>query len=414
MRRVVITGLGAITSLGEDVPTLWENLVKGKSGVSRIERFDPSGFRTQIAAEIKEFDPKKRFPKGKIGGVPLRKLDRFLLYALWAADEAIKDSGILDSADPDRVGVLIASGIGGVETLEREVITGYTRGYNRISPYLVPMMIPDMASGLVAIEYGFKGPNYTVVSACASSANALGDALRLIRYGDADVMVVGGSEAPIIKTALAGFSSMRALSTRNDEPEKASRPFDAERDGFVMAEGAAVLILEEYEHAKRRGAKIYAELLGYGATADAHHITAPCEDGEGAVKAIRRALEDANVSPEDVDYINAHGTSTKLNDLAETRAIKKAFGPHAYRLAVSSTKSMTGHLLGGAGALEALATVKAIETGVVPPTINYEHPDPECDLDYVPNEAREMEVRYALSNSFGFGGHNAVLVFGKV
>ena len=414
MRRVVITGLGAITSLGEDVPTLWENLVKGKSGVSRIERFDPSGFRTQIAAEIKEFDPKKRFPKGKIGGVPLRKLDRFLLYALWAADEAIKDSGILDSADPDRVGVLIASGIGGVETLEREVITGYTRGYNRISPYLVPMMIPDMASGLVAIEYGFKGPNYTVVSACASSANALGDALRLIRYGDADVMVVGGSEAPIIKTALAGFSSMRALSTRNDEPEKASRPFDAERDGFVMAEGAAVLILEEYEHAKRRGAKIYAELLGYGATADAHHITAPCEDGEGAVKAIRRALEDANVNPEDVDYINAHGTSTKLNDLAETRAIKKAFGPHAYRLAVSSTKSMTGHLLGGAGALEALATVKAIETGVVPPTINYEHPDPECDLDYVPNEAREMEVRYALSNSFGFGGHNAVLVFGKV
>ncbi len=414
MRRVVITGLGAITSLGEDVPTLWENLVRGKSGVSRIERFDPSGFRTQIAAEIKEFDPKKRFPKGKIGGVPLRKLDRFLLYALWAADEAIRDSGILDSADPDRVGVLIASGIGGVETLEREVITGYTRGYNRISPYLVPMMIPDMASGLVAIEYGFKGPNYTVVSACASSANALGDALRLIRYGDADVMVVGGSEAPIIKTALAGFSSMRALSTRNDEPEKASRPFDAERDGFVMAEGAAVLILEEYEHAKRRGAKIYAELLGYGATADAHHITAPCEDGEGAVKAIRRALEDANVSLEDVDYINAHGTSTKLNDLAETRAIKKAFGPHAYRLAVSSTKSMTGHLLGGAGALEALATVKAIETGVVPPTINYEHPDPECDLDYVPNEAREMEVRYALSNSFGFGGHNAVLVFGKV
>ena len=276
------------------------------------------------------------------------------------------------------------------------------------------MMIPDMASGLVAIEYGFKGPNYTVVSACASSANAIGDALRLIRYGDADVMVVGGAEAPIIKTALAGFSSMRALSTRNDEPEKASRPFDAERDGFVMAEGAAVLILEEYEHAKRRGAKIYAELLGYGATADAYHITAPCEDGEGAIKAMRRALEDARINPEDVDYINAHGTSTKLNDVAETRAIKAVFGEHAHRLAVSSTKSMTGHLLGGAGALEALATAKAIETGVVPPTINYEHPDPECDLDYVPNEAREMEVRYALSNSFGFGGHNAVLAFGKV
>ena len=414
MRRVVITGLGAITSLGEDVPTLWRNLVAGKSGVSRIERFDPSGFRTQIAAEIKEFDPKKRFPGGKIGGVPIKKMDRFLLYALWATEEALRDSGILDSVNPDRVGVLISSGIGGVETLEREVITGYTRGYNRITPYLVPMMIPDMASGLVAIEYGFKGPNYTVVSACASSANAIGDALRLIRYGDADVMVVGGAEAPIIKTALAGFSSMRALSTRNDEPEKASRPFDAERDGFVMAEGAAVLILEEYEHAKRRGAKIYAELLGYGATADAYHITAPCVDGEGAIKAMRRALEDARINPKDVDYINAHGTSTKLNDVAETKAIKAVFGEHAHRLAVSSTKSMTGHLLGGAGALEALATAKAIETGVVPPTINYEHPDPECDLDYVPNEAREMEVRYALSNSFGFGGHNAVLAFGKV
>ncbi len=414
MRRVVITGLGAITSLGEDVPTLWDNLVNGRSGISRIERFDPSEFRTQIAAEIKEFDPYKRFPSGKIGGVPIKKMDRYLLYSLWATDEALKDSGILDSVNPDRVGVLISSGIGGVETLEREVITGYTRGYNRISPYLVPMMIPDMASGLVAIEYGFKGPNYTVVSACASSANAIGDALRLIRYGDADVMIVGGAEAPIIKTALAGFSSMRALSTRNDEPEKASRPFDAKRDGFVMAEGGAVLILEEYEHAKRRGAKIYAELLGYGATADAYHITAPCVDGEGAIKAMRRALADARINPEDVDYINAHGTSTKLNDVAETKAIKAVFGEHAYNLAVSSTKSMTGHLLGGAGAIEALATAKAIETGVVPPTINYEYPDPECDLDYVPNEAREMEVRYALSNSFGFGGHNAVLAFGKV
>jgi len=414
VRRVVITGLGAITSLGEDVPTLWDNLVKGRSGVSRIERFDPSEFRTQIAAEIKEFDPHRRFPSGKIGGVPIKKMDRYLLYSLWATDEALKDSGILDSVDPDRVGVLISSGIGGVETLEREVITGYTRGYNRISPYLVPMMIPDMASGLVAIEYGFKGPNYTVVSACASSANAIGDALRLIRYGDADVMIVGGAEAPIIKTALAGFSSMRALSTRNDEPEKASRPFDAKRDGFVMAEGGAVLVLEEYEHAKRRGAKIYAELLGYGATADAYHITAPCVDGEGAIKAMKRALEDARINPEDVDYINAHGTSTKLNDVAETKAIKAVFGEHAYKLAVSSTKSMTGHLLGGAGAIEALAVAKAIETGVVPPTINYEYPDPECDLDYVPNEAREMEVRYALSNSFGFGGHNAVLAFGKV
>jgi len=415
VRRVVITGLGAITSLGEDVPTLWENLIAGRSGVSRIERFDPSGFRTQIAAEIKKFNPAERFPGGKVGGVPIKKMDRFLLYALWATHEALRDSSLLDSkVSPDRVGVIIASGIGGVETLEREVITGYTRGYNRISPYLVPMMIPDMASGLVAIEYGFQGPNYTVVSACSSSAHALGDALRLIRYGDADVMIVGGAEAPVIKTALAGFSSMRALSTRNDEPEKASRPFDAKRDGFVMAEGGAVLVLEEYEHAKRRGAKIYAELVGYGATADAHHITAPSPGGEGAAKAMMRALEDAGVSPEEVDYINAHGTSTKLNDVAETKAIKAVFGDHAYRLAVSSTKSMTGHLLGGAGALEALAVAKAIETGVVPPTINYEYPDPECDLDYVPNEAREMDVRVALSNSFGFGGHNAVLAFKKV
>ncbi len=415
MRRVVITGLGAISSLGEDVPTLWKNLISGKSGVSRIERFDPSGFKTQIAAEIKDFDPSKRFGP-KVGGVPLKKVDRFLLYSLWATQEAVEDSGILDYGDlnRDRVGVIIASGIGGVETLEKETITGYTRGYNRISPYLVPMMIPDMASGLVAIVYGFKGPNYCVVSACSSSAHAIGDAMRLIRYGDADVIIAGGAEAPIIKTALAGFSAIRALSTRNDEPEKASRPFDAERDGFVMAEGAAVLVLEEYEHARRRGAKIYAELVGYGATADAYHITAPCVDGEGAIKAMRMALADARVNPEDVDYINAHGTSTKLNDVAETKAIKEVFGQHAYRLAVSSTKSMTGHLLGGAGAIEALATVKAIETGVVPPTINYEHPDPECDLDYVPNEAREMDVGVAMSNSFGFGGHNAVLVFRRI
>ena len=411
----MITGLGAISSLGEDVPTLWKNLISGKSGVSRIERFDPSGFKTQIAAEIKDFDPSKRFGP-KVGGVPLKKVDRFLLYSLWATQEAVEDSGILDYGDlnRDRVGVIIASGIGGVETLEKETITGYTRGYNRISPYLVPMMIPDMASGLVAIVYGFKGPNYCVVSACSSSAHAIGDAMRLIRYGDADVIIAGGAEAPIIKTALAGFSAIRALSTRNDEPEKASRPFDAERDGFVMAEGAAVLVLEEYEHARRRGAKIYAELVGYGATADAYHITAPCVDGEGAIKAMRMALADARVNPEDVDYINAHGTSTKLNDVAETKAIKEVFGQHAYRLAVSSTKSMTGHLLGGAGAIEALATVKAIETGVVPPTINYEHPDPECDLDYVPNEAREMDVGVAMSNSFGFGGHNAVLVFRRI
>jgi 3-oxoacyl-[acyl-carrier-protein] synthase II len=411
---VVITGLGAITPLGQTVKETWENLVKGKSGVGYIDRFDTSNLPVKIAAQIRNFDPVKRLSQ-KEAGVPIKKLDLFSIYALWAAEEAIEDSALLKGPfDPDRVGVIIASGIGGVETLEREIIVGYTKGYDRISPYLIPMMIPDMASGLIAIKYRFKGPNYCTVSACASSAHAIGDAFRLIRYGDADVMVVGGSEAPIIPTAVAGFSSMKALSTRNDEPEKASRPFDRDRDGFVMGEGAAVLVLEEYEHAMRRGAKIYAELVGYGATADAHHITAPCADGEGAVKCMLRALEDAKLSPDEVDYINAHGTSTKLNDAVETLAIKKVFGERAYKIPVSSTKSMIGHLLGAAGAIEALATIMTIYTGIIHPTINYENPDPECDLDYVPNEARKKEVNVAISNSFGFGGHNVCLVFKKL
>ncbi len=413
MRRVVITGLGAITPLGQTVKETWENLVKGKSGVGYIDRFDTSSLPVKIAAQIRNFDPLKRLSQ-KEAGVPIKKLDLFSIYALWAADEAIEDSALLRGPfDPDRVGVIIASGIGGVETLEREIIVGYTKGYDRISPYLVPMMIPDMASGLIAIKYRFKGPNYCTVSACASSAHAIGDAFRLIRYGDADVMIVGGSEAPIIPTAVAGFSSMKALSTRNEEPEKASRPFDRDRDGFVMGEGAAVLVLEEYEHAMRRGAKIYAELVGYGATADAYHITAPCVDGEGAVKCMLRALEDAKLSPDEVDYINAHGTSTKLNDAVETLAIKKVFGERAYKIPVSSTKSMIGHLLGAAGAIEALATIMTIHTGIIHPTINYENPDPECDLDYVPNEARKKEVNVAISNSFGFGGHNVCLAFKK-
>lgn len=413
MRRVVITGLGALTPVGHNVKETWENLVKGVSGVGLIDRFDTSSFKVKIAAQIKNFDPTRRL-SNKEGGVPLVKLDPFAIYALWAAAEALEDSNLLNSEyDPDRVGVIIASGIGGVETLEREIITGYAKGYDKISPYLIPMMIPDMASGLIAIKYGFKGPNYCTVSACASSAHAIGDAMRLIQYGDADVMVVGGSEAPIIPTAVAGFSSMRALSTRNDEPEKASRPFDRERDGFVMGEGAAVLILEEYEHAKRRGAKIYAELIGYGATADAYHITAPCADGEGAVKCMLKALKDAKISPEEVDYINAHGTSTKLNDVSETLAIKKVFGKRAYEIPISSTKSMIGHLLGAAGAVEALVTVMSVYTDTIHPTINYEYPDPECDLDYVPNEARKKVVNVALTNSFGFGGHNVSLVFRK-
>ncbi len=414
MRRVVVTGLGALTPVGHDVKETWDNLVKGVSGVGLIDRFDASSFKVKIAAQIKNFDPTKRL-SNREGGVPLRKLDPFSIYALWAAHEALEDSNLLNTDyDPDRVGVIIASGIGGVETLEREIITGYEKGYDKISPYLVPMMIPDMASGIIAIKYGFKGPNYCTVSACASSAHAIGDAMRLIQYGDADVMVVGGSEAPIIPTAVAGFSSMRALSTRNDEPEKASRPFDKERDGFVMGEGAAVLILEEYEHAKRRGAKIYAELVGYGATADAYHITAPCADGEGAIKCIIRALKDANISPDEVDYINAHGTSTKLNDISETLAIKKVFGKRAYEIPISSTKSMIGHLLGAAGAIEALATVMTIYTDTIHPTINYEYPDPECDLDYVPNKARKQVVNVAITNSFGFGGHNVSLVFRKL
>jgi len=410
---VVITGLGAITPLGQTVKETWENLVKGKSGVGYIDRFDTSNLPVKIAAQIRDFDPLRRLSQ-KEAGVPIKKLDLFSIYALWAAEEAIEDSALLKGPfDPDRVGVIIASGIGGVETLEREIIVGYTKGYDRISPYLIPMMIPDMASGLIAIKYRFKGPNYCTVSACASSAHAIGDAFRLIRYGDADVMIVGGSEAPIIPTAVAGFSSMKALSTRNDEPEKASRPFDRDRDGFVMGEGAAVLVLEEYEHAMRRGAKIYAELVGYGATADAYHITAPCADGEGAVKCMLRALEDAKLSPDEVDYINAHGTSTKLNDAAETLAIKKVFGERAYKIPISSTKSMIGHLLGAAGAIEAVATIMTIHTGIIHPTINYENPDPECDLDYVPNEARKKEVNVAISNSFGFGGHNVCLAFKK-
>jgi 3-oxoacyl-[acyl-carrier-protein] synthase II len=414
VRRVVITGLGAITPLGQTVKETWENLVKGKSGVGYIDRFDTSNLPVKIAAQIRNFDPLKRLSQ-KEAGVPIKKLDLFSIYALWAAEEAIEDSALLKGPfDPDRVGVIIASGIGGVETLEREIIVGYTKGYDKISPYFIPMMIPDMASGLIAIKYRFKGPNYCTVSACASSAHAIGDAFRLIRYGDADVMVVGGSEAPIIPTAVAGFSSMKALSTRNDEPEKASRPFDRDRDGFVMGEGAAVLVLEEYEHAMKRGAKIYAELVGYGATADAYHITAPCVDGEGAVKCMLRALEDAKLSPDEVDYINAHGTSTKLNDAVETLAIKKVFGERAYKIPISSTKSMIGHLLGAAGAIEAVATIMTIHTGIIHPTINYENPDPECDLDYVPNEARKKEVNVAISNSFGFGGHNVCLVFKKL
>jgi 3-oxoacyl-[acyl-carrier-protein] synthase II len=341
-------------------------------------------------------------------------MDLVTQYALYATYEAILDAGLSEGKfDPYRAGVIFSSGIGGIKTLEEEVIKLKEQGPRRVSPFLVPMMIVDITPGHIAMRYGFKGPNYSVVSACASSAHAIGDAYRLIKYGDADIVIAGGAEAPITPIGLAGFCSMRALSTRNDEPEKASRPFDKERDGFVMAEGAGAVVLEELEHALKRGAKIYAEVVGYGATADAYHITAPHPEGEGAVNSMRLAIEEAGISPEEVSYINAHGTSTPLNDAAETKAIKKLFGEYAYKIPVSSTKSMTGHLLGAAGAVEFIATVMSVYTDKIHPTRNYEFPDPECDLDYVPGTYRELTVNYALSNSFGFGGHNASLLVKK-
>jgi len=406
MRRVVVTGLGALTPIGDNVKDYWAALLAGANGVSRVEKFDPSEYYSQIAAQVKNLDPTKRLDPKEI-----RKQDDYTVYALFAAAETMEDSGLLGAEiDKTRVGVIIASGIGGIGTLEREEAVLLGKGPNRVSPYLVPTMIPDMAAGLVSMKYGFMGPNFCVVSACASSSHAIGVSMRAIQYGEADAIVAGGSEAPITPLSLAGFSSMRALSSRNNEPERASRPFDAERDGFVIGEGAGIVVLEELEHAKKRGAKIYAELAGYAATADAHHITAPHPEGLGAFLVMKRALEDAGVNADEVDYVNAHGTSTPLNDKAETEAIKKLFGDRAYRLAVSSTKSMIGHLLGASGVAEFITTTLSVQSQVVHPTRNYEHPDPECDLDYVPEGAREMDIRVAISNSFGFGGHNACLV----
>jgi len=407
VERVVVTGLGAVTPLGNDVESSWSALVAGKSGVDTIRAFDASAFPTRIAAEVKGFDP-----AAAVGAKEARRMDRFVQMAVAAAAEALRDSGLtIDSSNAESVGVLMGSGIGGIATLMEQARVLESRGPERVSPFLVPMMIVDMVAGQVAIRTGAKGPNFSVVSACATSAHSIGEAFEVIRRGDAKAVIAGGSEAPIVPIGLAGFTAPRALSTRNDEPQRASRPFDAERDGFVMGEGAGVLILESLTHALERGARIYAELKGYGATGDAYHITAPAEGGEGAMRAMAMALRKANLAPEDIDYINAHGTSTPLNDKLETMAIKSLFGPRAYDVAVSSTKSMTGHLLGAAGAVEAIVCVKAIVHSVIPPTINYEHPDPECDLDYVPNVARERKVRAAMSNSLGFGGHNATLLF---
>lgn len=408
-RRVVVTGMGVISPLGLDVPTLWENLCQGRSGVGPITLFDASGYETRIAAEVKGFDPLNYMDRKEA-----RRNDRFVQFALAATREAVHQAGLkFDGIDADRVGVIVGSGIGGFTTLFQQFEVLQQKGPRAVSPFLVPMMISDMAAGQIAIVYGAKGINYCPTSACASSAHAIGEAFEAIRRGAADVVITGGSEAAVVPMAIAAFNAARALSTRNDEPERASRPFDALRDGFVMGEGGAILILEALEHALRRDAPILAEVVGYGATADANHITAPAPGGEGAARSMRLALAQAGLAPEEVDYLNAHGTSTPLNDVAETQAIKTVFGEHAYRLAISSTKSMVGHLLGAAGAIEAIACIQTILTGIIHPTINYEVPDPECDLDYVPNVARRAEVRVALSNSLGFGGHNVSLVFAR-
>ncbi|HWX16636.1 MAG TPA: beta-ketoacyl-ACP synthase II [Chthoniobacterales bacterium] len=406
-RRVVITGLGAITPVGNNVETFWSNLKKGVSGIRKIEAFDTTGYDCQIGGEVRGFDPKPFFGNPK----DIRRTDRFAQLALAAAKMALENSGIdLEKLNRDRFGVIVSSGIGGLKTLEDQYTVLVTKGPSRNSPFTIPMLISNMASGLISMEYGLHGPNLCIVTACATSNNAIGESWRMIKFGDADVFLAGGSEASIVAIGLAGFSAMRALSTRNDEPERASRPFDRDRDGFVMSEGAGVLVVEELEHAKARGAKIYCELTGYGLTADAYHMTAPPPNGEGAARAMQLALDHARISPNQVDYINAHATSTDIGDICETRAIKKVFGDHAHKVSISSTKSMTGHLLGGAGGVEMAACALAIRDSVIPPTINLENPSEECDLDYTPNVAREKKVRVVLNNSFGFGGHNATLV----
>jgi 3-oxoacyl-[acyl-carrier-protein] synthase II len=404
--RVVITGLGAVTPLGLDVESTWEAICAGRSGVGPITLFDPTGFETRIAGQIHDFDPTRWLERKEA-----RRMDRFCQLGVAAAVQALQDAALPVSDETrDQIGVLIGSGIGGIHTLEEQVQVLRERGPDRISPFLIPMLICDMASGLTSILLGLGGPNSCVVTACATGSNAVGDAAAIVRRGDALAMLAGGTEAPITPIGVGGFCAMKAMSTRNDEPERASRPFDAERDGFVMGEGAAVLVLEQEEFARSRGARILAEVVGYGMSADAYHMTHPAPGGHGAARSMQRALAAACLRPEEVDYVNAHGTSTGPNDKNETMALKSVFGEHAYRMPVSSTKSMTGHLLGAAGAVEAIFCALAIRDGVIPPTINYEHPDAECDLDYVPNRARQAAVRIAMSNSFGFGGHNATLI----
>jgi len=413
LKRVVVTGIGALTPIGNDIPSFWENLKNGKSGAAPIKKFDASKFKTQFACEVKDYDPLNYFDRKEA-----RKLDLYAQFALIATEEAVKDSKLdLENVNSDKAGVIWGSGIGGIDTLTQEV-KAYVKGDEnpRFSPFFIPKMISDIAAGHISMKYNFRGPNFTTVSACASATNAIIDAFNYIRLNKADIIITGGSEASVNEAGLGGFTAMKALSSRNDDPETASRPFDVDRDGFVMADGSAAIILEEYEHAKKRGATIYAELVGGGLSADAHHLTAPHPEGAGAALVMNNALEDAGLKPEDVDYINVHGTSTPLGDIVEPMAIQKVFGDHAYKLSISSTKSMTGHMLGAAGAIEAIASILAIKHGVVPPTINQFNLDPNIDskLDFTFNVAKEREINVALSNTFGFGGHNASVIFKKL
>lgn len=408
-KRVVITGLGAISPLGTGVDKLWEGLKNGKSGVSLITRFDAADYPTKIAAEVKDFNAEDYIDKKEA-----KRMDRFTQYAVAGAKMAVEDSGLkVDQIDSSRFGTILGCGIGGMETMEDQFNTLFTKGPKRVSPFFIPMMIGNMAAGQISMLFKAQAINETVVTACASGTNAIGDTFKVIQRGDADVVITGGTEASITPISFAGFCSMKALSVRNDAPEKASRPFDKERDGFVMGEGSGILILEELEHALKRGAKIYAEVVGYGSSSDAYHMTAPAPEGAGAALAMRKAINDAGITPDMIGYINAHGTSTELNDKFETAAIKSVFGEHAGKVAISSTKSMTGHLLGAAGGIEGLILALALKNDFVPPTINYENKDEDCDLDYVPNTGRSMSFEYGMSNSFGFGGHNAVIILKK-
>jgi 3-oxoacyl-[acyl-carrier-protein] synthase II len=409
-RRIVITGMGALTPVGNNVQDFWASLVAGQSGIGIIQSFDITRFDCKIAGEVKNFEPSSGFKNPR----DHRRVDRFTQLAFAATKEAVLQAGIdFSRENSERLGIIVGSGIGGLGSLEEQIATLIAKGPGRVSPFVIPMMISNIAAGLLAIEYGLKGPNYAVVTACATSTNAIGEAWRLIRDDEADLMIAGGSEAACTPIGIAGFASMKAMSTRNDAPEKASRPFDKDRDGFILSEGAGIFVLEELEHAKARGANILAEVSGYGTTNDANHMTAPDPEGAGAARAMAHALKHARLTPDKIGYVNAHATSTPLGDICETKAIKRVLGDHAYKTAVSSTKSMTGHLLGAAGAVELIACVKTLETGIIAPTINLDNPDPECDLDYVPHTAREAKVEACLNNSFGFGGHNASIVVQK-